>query len=294
MLDACMEIRQRIEQLAQEFTTAERTIASVLMADYPFAGLQSIQDFAKAAQASGPTVSRFVAKLGFHGYHAFQQALIGELKEGQKSPVQLMATRTPFEDAWFCDFMRRAEALMLDVGNSISEAQFERVCDMLRAKGPALYMIGGRMSDALAQFMGRHLRQFRPKLHNLPSDPEAWPAYIGEMRKGDILLIVDFRRYQPNLKRLAQKAATKKGVRIILITDKWMSPIAKNASEVLAVPTDNGTFWDSYSGALSVMEAIMTRVAETDLDLTRKRIEQWDETRQNLIDPSNLGQETEI
>lgn len=34
--------------------------------------------------------------------------------------------------------------------------------------------------------------------------------------------------------------------RLILITEKWLSPIAKYASEVLTVPIETGTLWDTY------------------------------------------------
>jgi DNA-binding MurR/RpiR family transcriptional regulator len=98
---------------------------------------------------------------------------------------------------------------------------------------------------------------------------------------------VDFRRYQANLERLARTSVREGGARVVLVTDKWISPVASHASEILAVPIDNGTFWDSYAGALSVMEALMTRIAENDWDDARKRIETWDKVRLSLIGPEN-------
>jgi DNA-binding MurR/RpiR family transcriptional regulator len=44
-------------------------------------------------------------------------------------------------------------------------------------------------------------------------------------------------------------------------------------------PIETGTIWDSYSAALAVTEALVTRVAETDWDKTRTRIEAWDAAR---------------
>ena len=282
-----MQVTQRIERYADSLTNTERKLASVILADYPFAGLRTIKELADSAHTSGPTVSRFVTKLGFSGYVAFQQALIGELKDGQKSPVQLMETQRPFHEAWFSDFMTRAEALMAEVRETISDSQFDRICTMLAERGPAIYLIGGRISDALAQYLSRHLRQFRPEVHHLPSDPESWPASVLRMRKRDILFIVDFRRYQPNLERLAQVAVRESGVRLVLVTDKWISPVASHATEVLAVPIDNGTFWDSYAGALSVMEAIMTRIAGADWPEARKRIDTWDRVRRAMVEPGS-------
>lgn len=280
-----MHVRQRIEQTAENLTSAERMLVSVLLSDYPFAGLVTIQELAQRAHASSPTVSRFVSKLGFSGYSAFQQALISELKEGQKSPVQLRATQTPFGEAWFGDFMSRAASLMNEVAVTVSEAQFERVTGLLVEHGPAIFFVGGRVSDTLVQYFSRHIRQFRPKVYSLPADPEAWPAYILRMRRGDILFVVDFRRYQQNLERLAGAAVSESGARVVLITDKWISPVAVHATEVLAVPIENGTLWDSYAGALSVMEAMMTRIAESNWDDTSKRIEKWDRVRRELSGP---------
>ena len=182
-----------------------------------------------------------------------------------------MATQRPFRVAWFSDFMSRAEALMAEVSSAIPDAQFDRISALLSEKGPALHVIGGRISDALVQYFARHLRQFRPKVYHLPSDHESWPIYVTRMRKGDILFIVDFRRYQANLERLARTFVRVGGARVVLVTDKWISPVACHASEILAVPIGNGTFWDSYAGALSVMEALMTRIAENDWDKARKK-----------------------
>jgi len=64
------------------------------------------------------------------------------------------------------------------------------------------------------------------------------------------------------------------------MTDKWLSPATRHASEVLAVPIEIGTIWDSYSAALAVTEALVTRVAEDNWDNTRQRIEAWDAARQ--------------
>ena len=74
-------------------------------------------------------------------------------------------------------------------------------------------------------------------------------------------------------------ASTERNSRVILMTDKWISPIAKYAREVLPVPIESGTLWDTYSAALAVTEAIVTRIAEDNWDQTRDRIKAWDALR---------------
>ena len=84
-----MLIRDRIEANATRMTASERKLAASLLADYPYAGLSSIQKLAEHAEVSPPSISRFVAKIGLLGYQEFQDLLMMELKEGQRSPVQV-------------------------------------------------------------------------------------------------------------------------------------------------------------------------------------------------------------
>ncbi|WP_417675514.1 MurR/RpiR family transcriptional regulator [Pseudodonghicola sp.] len=282
-----MQVRKRIEDLADGLTATERRLASAILADYPFAGLEPIQGLAERTRISSPTISRFVTKLGFQGYQDFQQHLIAELKEGQRSPVDLQKTSRPFRDAFLHDFMDRSAQLVSETADAVGEAQFDRVCGLLTDRKRAIYLIGGRMSTSIAHYLSFHLRQFRAKVYHIPADPEVWPEYVLRMKPRDILFIADFRRYQKALLRLAEQADGNANAHILLMTDKWLSPISRHARDVLAVPIDNGTLWDSYAGALALAEAIVTRIAETNWDETRKRIETWDSLRLDFGDPED-------
>ncbi|MCZ4271681.1 MurR/RpiR family transcriptional regulator [Maritalea porphyrae] len=274
-----MTVRVQIAERAGEFTANERKLSATILADYPFAGLAPIQVLAEKTNVSAPTISRFVSKLGYGGFQDFQQQLIAELKEGQKSPVDLHSTRRQVEGDYLVGFFQRAEKLLSETSEMISAGQFERVCALLSDDKRGLYLIGGRMSDPIVQYLSRHLRQYRANVFHLPSDPEVWPEYLLRMRPKDILVTIDFRRYQNSLQELAQLAVNKRGAGVVLVTDKWMSPISKLATEVLPVPIDSGTVWDSYAAALTLVEAIVARVTENNWEQTRKRIEAWDSTR---------------
>lgn len=279
-----MQVRERIEQMSDDLTSTERKLCTALLLDYPFAGLEPIQSLAKTTKASAPTISRFVAKLGFHGFQDFQRQLIGELKQGQRSPVDLQEGGAPIHGPFLESYLDRAGKVVADATKAVSEAQFEHVCGLLSDKKRSIYVIGGRMSDALALHLSRHLRQIRAKVFHVPPDPEVWPEYLLRMRARDVLFIVDFRRYQNSLLTLAQKAIDARNVQVVLITDKWLSPISGQANEVLAVPIDSGTLWDSYTGALALLEALVTRIAEENWDQTKTRIRQWDSVRLNFED----------
>ncbi|MBN9890341.1 MurR/RpiR family transcriptional regulator [Salipiger abyssi] len=275
-----MQIRQTLEDMSDQFTPAERQLVSVLLADYPFAGLEPIQELSKRAHISAPSISRFVAKLGCAGFQDFQQRLVQELKEGQQSPIDLRDAIDGDSDATLSSYVRQVESLNQEMIEQITSAQFTRLCELLTDPRRRIFMIGGRMSDSIAEFFVRHLRQIRPDVSHIPSDPELWPEYLLRMRPRDVLLLIDFRRYQSNLARLSAQARARKA-QTVVITDKWISPAAKGATELVSVPIHSGTVWDSYVPAFTMIEAMLVAMAERNWDATRARISQWDKLRED-------------
>ena len=279
-----MYLREVIKQNFNLLTQSERKLAAVLLSDYPVSGLASIQDLADRAEVSAPSVSRFVTKIGLSGYQEMQRSLVEEIRAGNRSPVDLHETGSPIEGGYLSEFLARATAQMQAVGEVITEGQFTQICKFLSDPKRNIYSVGGRVSDTIAMNFSFHMRQARQGAFHIPRDPENWPEYILRMKPNDVLFVVDFRRYQPSLAWLAQQAAQKRKACVILMTDKWLSPATRYATEVLPVPIDTGTIWDSYSAALTVVEALVTHVGEANWEETRKRIEAWDQMRRNEIE----------
>ncbi|MCR9059077.1 MAG: MurR/RpiR family transcriptional regulator [Rhodobacteraceae bacterium] len=269
-------IRDLITETSQALTGTERKLSTTLLSDYPFAGLEPIQVLADRTGVSSPSISRFVSKLGFQGYQDFQRKLIQELKASQRSPIELMVEEREVDGSFLGDFTRRASALMDEMSNTITDAQFERVCSLVSDPNRRVFVLGGRVSDLVAQHLSRHLKRLRDDVFHMESDPETWPDNLLRMRGKDVLFVVDFRRYQKSIDDLANLAANERKANVVVLTDKWMSPSVAHASETLAVPVESGTVWDSYAAGFTLMEAIMTRVAETDWKKHSRRVSSWE------------------
>lgn len=273
-----MTLRTQIETASPGLTQSERKLATALLSDYPYAGLISIQELAARAEVSPPSITRFVTKIGLSGYSEMQKQLLAELRAGDQSPVDIHAASQRIQGGYLEGFLRRAAVQMKSAGEIVTEGQFNRICELLADPKRSIFAVGGHISDTIAQHLSFHLRQSREAVYHLPRDPEVWPEYLLRMKPGDVFFLVDFRRYQKNLGQLAEQAGAQR-VLVVLITDKWLSPATRHAAEVLAVPIDTGTVWDSYTAALAVTEALVTRVAEQTWDKTRARIEAWDAVR---------------
>ncbi|MEM8730789.1 MAG: MurR/RpiR family transcriptional regulator [Pseudomonadota bacterium] len=272
-------VKDRIEQASDSLTSGERKLAAAILSDYPYAGLSSIQDLATRSEVSAPSISRFMTKIGLSGYQEFQRNLIAELKQGDRSPVDVHGAGRQVDGDYLTDFLAKASAQMSIAGDAITEDQFNRICGLLANSKHSVFVLGGRISDTIAAHLSFHLRQSRRGVFHLTQNPENWPEDLLRMKSGDVFFVVDFRRYQAALADVARLAQSERGARVIVMTDKWISPVARFASEVLPVPIESGTLWDTYSSALAVTEAIVTRVAEDNWERTRDRIEHWDKLR---------------
>jgi DNA-binding MurR/RpiR family transcriptional regulator len=275
-----MSLRNEIRTRTADLTAAERKISAALLADYPFAGLVPIQELAQRAQASPPSVMRFVGKFGCSGYLDFQRRLIDELKEGGRSPIDLRATQDlTASDDDLKDYGERVCSRIREAMAAIPRAELDTICSLLADEKRNVFIIGGRITDMLAGILSMHLKLLRPDVFHIPQNPELWPDTIQQMRRRDVLVMFDFRRYQIALEALAEKAAGSAQPRIVLFTDKWLSPIVKHASHVVPVPIDVATAWDTSAAALTLVEAVVVKVSEKIWPAAQRRIEAWDRLR---------------
>ena len=275
-----MTVRETIRREMAQLTASERKIGNVVLADYPFGALQTIQELAERTGVSAPSITRFVSKIGFAGYQEFQRQLITELREGRRSPLDLKATeRLGNRNTFLADYVRRTGERLAEMAGAVPQEQFDRILALVADPARSVFLLGGRISDSIAALLAVHLKQIRPKVHQLPPNPEHWPDHLLQIRKQDVLILFDFRRYQQDLARLAEMVATKRQPSIVLITDKWMSPIARHSDHVVALPIEIETAWDTVICAIAFVEALIVKVSEADWPATKKRLEAWDELR---------------
>src|SRR5207344_116164 len=88
------EVRERLG----EMSPSERRVARTLLATYPTAGLESLPRLADDAGVTGPTVLRFVRKIGFDGYPDFQRSLREEVQARTEGLPSLYRTKGGAQD----------------------------------------------------------------------------------------------------------------------------------------------------------------------------------------------------
>lgn len=257
-------IDERLRHQLNEFKPAERKIATYLLNDYPMAGLVSITELSANCDVSTPTVMRTLKRIGFTSFVDFQKALKKELSAVLADPIEKhtrWATGAPNEHI----LNQGAEALVSNLSNTmkqISHKTFNDVVELLAGSDNSIYLVGGRITHAFSDYLATHLEVIRDRVFKLPPAVSLWSHQLLNMRAGDVLVVFDVRRYEEDLLSFAE-LASKKGIRIVLFTDQWMSPVSGFASHNFPVHVEAPSGWDSGMMMLFIVEALISEVERT-------------------------------
>lgn len=270
-----LTIEEQMRAALPVLTRAERHLATHVLKNYPVAALGSITALAKAAEVSTPTVVRLCQKLGFKGYPDYQSALRVEVEAMLISPLvkhDRWAGRAP--DTHILN--RFADAV---VGNlqatlgQIDHAEFDAAAALLADPSRAVFAIGGRITHALADYCVTLMKVVRPEVTLLSGLSNTWPPALLDMKRGDVLLVFDIRRYENSVLQLVE-LAVEQGAEVILITDRWVSPAAVHARHSFVAHIEAPSAWDSMVSITVLVETLLAAVqtltwAETEARLKR-------------------------
>jgi DNA-binding MurR/RpiR family transcriptional regulator len=254
-------IAELVRQRTTELSPAERRLAKVLLASYPIAGLESLGRLAERAAVSPPTVTRFIGKLGFRGYPEFQDRLRREVQDRLSSPLARYepgpaGSRTPSTlDPSFEAFLRGLRGTL----DLISEREFQEVASLISDRRRRVLVVGGRVTAILARHLAGQLHLLRPGIRLLDPERAAPVQELVDLRRRDVLVAFDYRRYQADTV-LAARAGFERGATVVLFTDPWLSPASVCARHTLVTSVETAAPFDSLVGAMAVVEALVAAV----------------------------------
>lgn len=210
---------------------------------------------------------RFAQSLGYEGFKdlqsLFQQRLStaapGFEARVKALEVELGEKTDRSEGSFLKDLVVRDIASLQDLLSLATEEDLIRAVDLLE-KTETIYLVGQLRSAPVVELM-RYIFTMLGKRCVLLDPSGGLATHMAKtMRPTDVLFAVSFRFYATEVVNIVEEAAAKK-VPIIAISDSTLSPLAKSASVLFAVPEHEYTFSRSLAAPMCLAQALAVALA---------------------------------
>ena len=221
------EVRERLG----EMTPVGATRGARLARDVSDGGAREPAAARRGRRVTGPTVLRFVRKIGFDGYPDFQRSLREEVQARTEGLPSLYKTKGGTQDDEVVLHSQQAFTRALDAtfASSSLEHDLAGVVALLSDPKRRLWFVGGRFSQLVASYLCMQLRFLRSGCAMVGEELEQRMLDSLELSRRDVLCLFDFRRYQPDTIATARLAA-EQGAVVVVFTDPWLSPAVESAA----------------------------------------------------------------
>lgn len=258
-----MTVRDLISDRLSTLSSSEKRVARIVTERYPVSALGQIEEIARQAQVSAPTVTRFIRRLGFDRFVDFQRAIRLEVQDSEVSPLALLQ-RYQARGAQAADHGR---GLLEDIAASVLDlrapslgAAFEAAATLIADRRQRVHVLGGRWSSVAAQYLAFQLSSLRGEVHALNPPPSGvLEDRIADFTRRDLLIVFDFRRYAPEILGFAT-AARSRGARLVLFTDPELSPVCDLAEVTLRVQVATTSPLDTLAPTIAAADALLERL----------------------------------
>ena len=263
-------IRESIAAAYEQLPPGERRLADTVLARLDHLASYSATELATDSGVSKATAARFFRRIGYPSFgHARRQA---RAEAHLASPLYALAGVDPK--------LKPADALSRHVTadlKNLSETfrppnvgALPQVA-LLLAQAPRVRLVGMRNGHFIAAHAAYLLAQLRDEVTVLPSAGLTLAEDLVSIGRGDVLLVVDFRR-RSSLLQAVVSTARQTGVRLVFIAGPGMPALSRTGDVVLSCRTDGASIFDSYVAAVSLVNYLCAATAMALGAKSRKRL----------------------
>lgn len=227
--------------------------------------VSTISELSTELQVNPSTLTRLAKKLGYQGFNDFQ-ALFRRQVTSDSQPFSEKADRWishhAESDTGFAVLQQisRDEIHNLNVmADGLDADVMDRVSDLL-AGARCVQFFGARLFYSLASFNAYCLGLIRSQTGVLAESGRGVAHGLAQLQAGDVLVLMGAAPHSAVTVNLA-RAARRKGIQVIAITDSPLSPLAQSAQLSLVAPTTGSFFANNVASYVILSEALLVQVA---------------------------------
>ncbi len=228
----------------------------------------SVQAIAEQCGVHASSLVRFAQLFGYNGFRdlkAVFQARLATAAPGFDARLKaLKSDLSAHADnggaaAFLRDLVVRDIASLEDLLANIDEQDAIRAVDLME-QADTIHIVGQLRSEPVAVLLRYILTMLGRRTVALDASGGLATQMAKVMGPRDLLLAVSFRFYATEVVNIVEAAAARR-VPIVAISDTTLSPLAKSASVLFAVPEHEYTFSRSLAAPMCLAQALMVALA---------------------------------
>lgn len=221
--------------------------------------LLSMRGLAARADLHPSTMVRLAKSFGCGSYQDFRAPFQKRLRarpDGYLAKARTLQARGQGGEATLTQEVLSANLANLRETFEInSPADFEAAAKAL-GKGRGLFIVGMRGVYPVAYFFHYAYSMFRDNAVLLDGRGGAFSDGLRNFGRDDVILAISFHPYTVETVR-AIDYAKEQGGKAVVITDSPVSPLAKNADEVLIIKNESPSFYHSVAAGITAVEELI-------------------------------------
>ncbi|GAA3832098.1 MurR/RpiR family transcriptional regulator [Streptomyces phyllanthi] len=253
----------------------QRRIAHYLIEHITEAAFLSITDLAERVGVSQPSVTRFATAMGFSGYPALRERLqsiaLGALGSAPGAPAESRGN----------ELQEAVDAEIANLENLRRDfADPDQVIETGRAlsRSTPLTVLGLRISGALAEYFAYAARRIHPDVRLVTRGGSvAYDALLQSREAGGTWLLAFAMPRHAQETLTALRVARGAGLKVALITDLALGPVADEADVVFTTGTGSRLVFDSYAAPVLMSAALLQAMTDADPERTQARLEEYEQ-----------------
>jgi len=291
-----MLVSAQIDAHLRDLTPAERRVAAVVADDPEAVAFGTVADVARRAGASGATVVRLAAKLGYDGFVELQAAVREEMTRrlrpaserirrpaagdvlGRTLAVEVENVAATLEGVDRAAFEAAVRLLSGGAGRAPAGADrlLERVAhasggprapkaepapaDREGRGGGRVFVLSGDASSGVAALFAAELSMLRAGVVAVAGSEVRVARLLADAGPADVAVAIDLARYDRAVLDAAGRAAAA-GAAVVALTDSALSPLASAAAVSFTASVTGAGPFDSHVGLLALANALLAGVA---------------------------------
>lgn len=261
------ELIRVIHDKFDELSPTNQRIAVFITQNPNDIGVSSIGQLADQCGSHASSFVRFAQLLGYQGFKELQlvyRARLATAAPGFEARIDALKndlkTRKNTESLGFlADLVVRDITSLEDLLGDITEDDFQQAVSLLESAN-TIYLVGQLRSEPIVILLRYILTMLGRRTVLLDSSGGLSTHIANTMQPDDVLLAVAFRFYATEVVNITEIVA-ERGVPIVAISDTTLSPLAKSANVLFAIPEHEYTFSRSLAAPMCLAQALTIGLA---------------------------------